>query len=104
MLNEPLMLGNKEEAENQYRFSTISPRKDLVKMKEGAGMPFYLRNIETEAFSLLWFVFERKEESKGQDVVIYGRDDNGIREVLVQLNKTDPNYDLVTVRNIQASA
>lgn len=99
MLKEPLMLNAKRDDEGEFGFSTETPRADLERLVAGAGMPFYLRNLKTQAFALLWFVMEWREVSPdGNVVIVHGRDDSNRREVEVKYHLNNAHLDRVTTK------
>lgn len=98
MLMEPLKL-SKRSYEGEFSFSTVTPRHDLDNLKTGSGMPFYLRNLKTESFDLLWFIMEWREVSPdGQTIIVHGRDDNNFRDVEVKYHLVNSQFDRVSVR------
>jgi len=99
MLMEPLMLSTDNEDEGEFGFSTETPRADLENLVTGAGMPFYLKNVKTQAFALLWFIMEWREVSPdGKTIIVHGRDDNNSRDVEVKYHLGNSQYDRVSVR------
>lgn len=93
------MLNAKHDDEGEFGFSTETPRADLERLVTGAGMPFYLRNVKTQAFALLWFVMEWREVSPdGQTIIVHGRDDNNSHDVEVKYHLGNSQYDSVSVR------